>query len=107
MSPAPVWSMPVLQSDLNLNSGSFNATLPFNVTLAETYNKTNDTLQIDPIASQLAGGSFATIRPGGSYTLDFILDSLAKVAISGLRHPCTGRCLSTRQFHSWIGTAPT
>ena len=72
-----------LQSDLNLNSGSFNGTLPFNVTLAETYNKTNDTLQIDPTASQLAGGSFSTIGPGGSYTLNFILDSLEKVAISG------------------------
>jgi hypothetical protein len=73
-----------LQSDLNLNSGSFNGTLPFNVTLDETYNKTTDTLQIDPTASQSpTGGSFSTTGPGGSYTLDFILDSLAKLSISG------------------------
>jgi hypothetical protein len=72
-----------LQADLNLNSGSFNGTLPFQVELAETYNKTNDTLQIVPTVTEPTGGSFTTTGPGGNFSLDFILNSLANLSISG------------------------
>jgi hypothetical protein len=66
------------QSDLTVNSGSFNGQLPFNVTLAETDNKTNNTLEIDPSEAQLGGGSFTTTGAGGSYKLDFVFDVFAK-----------------------------
>jgi hypothetical protein len=66
------------QTDLSVNSGSFNATLPFNVTLADTYNKTNNTLEIDPTDSQAPGGTIATTSPNGSFALDFIFDAMAK-----------------------------
>jgi hypothetical protein len=71
-----------LQADLNVNSGSFNGALPFNVTLNDTYNKTNDTLAIDPSETQLGGGSFATTGAGGSLDLSFIFDAYLKAYAS-------------------------
>jgi hypothetical protein len=68
------------QSDLNINGGSFNGSLPFNVTLDNTYNKTNDTLELDPAAPQ-GTGNFMTTGPGGSYSLDFIFDAVAKAEL--------------------------
>jgi hypothetical protein len=70
------------EADLNVNSGSFNASLPFNVTLPDTYNATNDTLQIgNPTTpateSQAAGGSLVTTGAGGSFDLYLILDAMA------------------------------
>jgi len=59
--------------------------LPFNVTLADTFNKTNNRLEIDPTESQLGGGSFTTTGPGGSYQLDLIFDVFAK-AFGGPLH---------------------
>jgi hypothetical protein len=69
------------QSDLTVNSGSFNGQLPFNVTLADTFNKTNNTLEILPTESQLGGGSFTTLGAGGSYRLDLIFDVFANSSV--------------------------
>jgi Bacterial Ig domain len=70
-----------LQADLSLNSGSFNSTLPFNVTLNSIDNKTTNTLQVDPTDSQAPGGTLSTTSPNGSFALDFIFDALAKATI--------------------------
>jgi hypothetical protein len=71
------------ESDLNVNAGSFNGTLPYNVTLADTFNKTTDRLELDPSNSQLGGGNFNTVGPGGSFELDFILDAMARAFTNG------------------------
>ena len=55
------------------------------MTLADTFNKTNNRLEIDPTESQLGGGSFTTTGPGGSYQLDLIFDVFAK-AFGGPLH---------------------
>jgi hypothetical protein len=67
------------QADLSVNSGSFNATLPFDVTLASTDNKTNNTLEILPTDTQAADGTISTTSPNGSFALDFIFDAMASV----------------------------
>ena len=67
------------QADLMLNSGSFNATVPFNITLGDTYNEINKTLQVDPTDAQAPGGMIATTGPGGSFGLDFIFDAMASL----------------------------
>jgi hypothetical protein len=66
------------QADLNVNAGSFNGQLPFNVTLNDTFNKTTNTLEIDPSESQLGGGGFTTQGPGGSLEIDLVFDVIAK-----------------------------
>lgn len=66
------------ESDLNINGGTFNGQLPFNVTLGDTDNKTNNTVEISPSESQLGGGSFNTTGPGGSFQLDLIFDVFAR-----------------------------
>jgi hypothetical protein len=71
------------QSDLNINAGTFNGSLPFTVTLDDTYNKTNDTLQIEPSAQQ-GIGTFNTVGPSGSFDLDLILDAFFKALVGPL-----------------------
>lgn len=71
------------QSDLTLNSGSFNGSLPFNINLANTFNKTNDTLEVDPSDSQ-GTASFDTKSPQGSYSLDFVFDAFLRAFAGGL-----------------------
>jgi hypothetical protein len=66
------------QADLHVDSGSFSAHLPFNVTLDTTYNKTTDTLQIDPTATGLPGGQISSTGPNGNLELDFIFNAMAK-----------------------------
>lgn len=65
------------QSDLNLNGGSYNASLPYNINLANTFNKTNDTLEVDPNESQ-GTATLNTFSPQGSYSLSVVLDALLK-----------------------------
>jgi hypothetical protein len=47
------------QASLDITSGDFSATLPFTIGLDSTYNKTNDTSQIDWTDAQLGGGKFS------------------------------------------------
>jgi hypothetical protein len=70
------------QMDLSINSGSFNADLPYNITFDDTYNKTTDTLEIDPFDTALAGGHISTLGPNGSFSLDFIFDAMANAKIT-------------------------
>ncbi|MGH6920339.1 MAG: Ig-like domain-containing protein, partial [Geminicoccaceae bacterium] len=59
------------QSDLALDGGTINASLPYDIGFDTSYNKTVDCLVIDPLAS-LAGGSFETFGPSLDYQLDFL-----------------------------------
>jgi hypothetical protein len=45
---------------LHITGGNFTASLPFKVTLDDTYNKTTDTLEIDPTLTALSGGTFSS-----------------------------------------------
>jgi hypothetical protein len=63
---------------LNINGGSFNANLPFNVTLDDTYNKTTGALEVDE--SDSAGtGSINTTGPGGNFSRAAIFEAMASV----------------------------
>jgi hypothetical protein len=64
-------------ANLHIDGGSFNADLPFNVTLNDTYNKTTDTLQVDPSIAALPGATLDTTGPGGRFSLDAILKAMA------------------------------
>jgi hypothetical protein len=86
------------QSDLSVNSGAFNGQLPFNVTLADTFNKTNDTLEILPTESDAGGGSFKTTGPGGSFQLDLVFDVFAK-AFGGPLHVTLQTNIDTTLLH--------
>jgi hypothetical protein len=68
------------ESNLFITSGEFNGSLPFNVTLDDYLNKTNNTLEIEPADSQ-GTGSFTTTGPGGNYSLDFVFDAVAKALV--------------------------
>jgi Bacterial cadherin-like domain len=70
------------QMDLSINSGSFNADLPYNITFNDAYNKTTDTLEIDPFDTALSGGHISTLGPNGSFSLDFVFDAMAKATIT-------------------------
>lgn len=65
------------QSNLTLNSGAFNGSLPFSILVGNTFNKTNDTLELDPSDSQ-GTASFNTTSPQGSYSLDLIFDAFLR-----------------------------
>ena len=81
-----------VQADLKISAGDISATLPFNVGLDSTYNKTTDTLQIMPTDAQLGGGHFTAHGPSGSFSfgLDLGLAAAAHATIVG-----TGASFST------------
>jgi hypothetical protein len=79
------------QSDLVFEGGDVDATLPYDVTINTTYNKTTDVLLIDPNITMANGGSFQTTGPEGSYSLDFIFNYFlgAEVLFDALVHEFT------------------
>jgi hypothetical protein len=62
-----------IQAGLHITAGDISATLPFEVGLDETYNKTTDTLEIVPSEAQLGGGKFTEHGPGGSASFSLFL----------------------------------
>ena len=60
--------------DVLFEGGQIDATIPVDVTVNTTYNKTTDTIFVDPILALAAGGSFITIGPEGHFNLDFIFE---------------------------------
>ena len=64
---------------LHITGGNFTASLPFKVTLDDTYNKTTDTLEVDPTLTALSGGTFSSTGPGGSFSLDGIFNAMASI----------------------------
>jgi hypothetical protein len=74
------------QVGLHATLGNIDATLPFDLTIDTVYNKTTDTLEIDPSAALGGGGSFTTEGPGGSFILDFVFQAGADAYL----HPLIG-----------------
>lgn len=60
------------QSVLALDGGTINASLPYDIGFDTAYNRTVDSLVIDPFASLAAGGAFETFGPSLDYQLDFL-----------------------------------
>lgn len=60
--------------DVLFEGGQIDATIPVDVTVNTTYNKTTDTIYIDPFLAIGSGGSFVTIGPEGHFNLDFIFE---------------------------------
>lgn len=65
-----------LQSDLHFGGGEVDATIPYDLSIDSTYNRTTDTLRLDTAAVLAAGGGFTTDGPELTYKLDFIVDLL-------------------------------
>lgn len=68
--------------DVHFEGGQIDATVPIDVTVNTTYNKTTDTVYIDPYLSLGLGGSFTTQGPEGSFLLDFIFEASANLHAS-------------------------
>jgi len=90
------------QVDLNINGGSFNASLPFDITLNDTYNKTTDTLQVNGTDSALTG-TLDTTGPGGNFSLDFIFQAMAKLGAQLCFVACTSTNTNIPQFGTTTG----
>ena len=74
-----------VQAELSISTGNFKATLPFQINLDSTYNKTTDTLQITASDIQLKGGHFTAAGVTGAFNfgLDFGLKGSAKLTLVG------------------------
>jgi Bacterial Ig domain len=59
---------------VDLHGGAIDATIPVDVTVDSTYNKTTDTVYISSITALGSGGSFNTRGPEGALSLDFIFN---------------------------------
>ena len=68
--------------DVTVDTGSINADAPYLVTFATSYNRTTDSLAIDPTATALSGAHFQTTSPAAKLALDFVLDVDLDVRIS-------------------------
>lgn len=68
--------------DFHFEGGQIDATVPIDVSIETTYNKTTDTLYIDPSLALGSGGSFVTTGPEGSFKLDFIFEAMASLHAS-------------------------
>ena len=65
------------QIDIHLEGGGIDATVPVNVTVDSTYNKTTDTIYLTSSAALASGGSFQTHGPEGSLYLALIFNYIA------------------------------
>jgi hypothetical protein len=68
--------------DVTVDTGSINADAPYLVTFATSYNRTTDSLAIDPTATALPGAHFQTTSPTAKLKLDFVLDVDLDVRVS-------------------------
>lgn len=59
--------------DLEFSAGSIDATIPVEVQIDTTYNRTTDTLLIDPSIAIAAGAHFQTTGPDGHVNVDSVL----------------------------------
>lgn len=82
------------QTDLNINGGSFNGSIPFTATVDNTWNKTNGALEIDPSNTEGAA-SFNTTGPGGNFYLAFILDAMAAAHVGSVKVNATTNITKT------------
>lgn len=62
---------------VHFEAGDIDASIPVDVTVNTTYNKTTDAIYIDPLLSLGTGGFFDTTGPEGLFKLDFIFEVAA------------------------------
>jgi Bacterial Ig domain len=62
---------------VDIHGGSIDASIPVDVTVDSTYNKTTDTVYITSLTALGSGGSFHTTGPEGRFKLDFIFNYAA------------------------------
>ena len=74
------------QAVIDFQAGDIDASIPVDVTVDTTYNKTTDKILVDPTLVLGAGGSFTAHGPEGEFKLDFVFhaDGHALVEILGI-----------------------
>lgn len=65
------------QIDVHFEAGEIDATVPIDIDVDTTYNKTTDTIYIMSNTALGSGGSFVTQGPEGYFNLDFIFEYYA------------------------------
>jgi hypothetical protein len=70
-------------ADLHIEGGDIDASLPMDIEIDTTYNKTTNSLLIETNALLAAGGSFTTAGPEGNFALGFLIDVLIDAGILG------------------------
>ncbi|MFM5924880.1 MAG: Ig-like domain-containing protein [Novosphingobium sp.] len=65
------------QLDVHFNGGGIDATVPVDITVDSTFNKTTDTIYLTSASALGTGGSFTTTGPEGYVNLDFIFKYIA------------------------------
>ena len=71
-----------LQSDFLFEGGSVDATVPYDISVESSWNRTTDVLQLETGASLASGGFFTTDGPEMTYSLDFIFDLYAALKMT-------------------------
>lgn len=67
---------------VDFEGGQIDATVPVDVSVNTTYNKTTDVIYFDSFLSLGEGGSFITEGPTGKFKLDFIFEASANLHVS-------------------------
>jgi hypothetical protein len=70
-----------LQSNLRFEGGEIDATVPWDLSVDSTYNRTTDVLRIDTDADIAAAGTFETQGPELLYKLDLVIQAYLKAAM--------------------------
>lgn len=68
--------------DVEFTGGQIDASIPIDVTVNTTYNKTVDAVEVDPSAALGSDASFTTTGPEGHFILDFIFEASASLHAS-------------------------
>ncbi|HET9810557.1 MAG TPA: Ig-like domain-containing protein [Sphingomicrobium sp.] len=76
-----------IQVDFHLDGGGIDASVPVDVTVDSTYNRTTDVIYIDSSMALGSGGSFETTGPEGHLKIDAILNYLLEAHIGGFTVP--------------------
>lgn len=71
-----------LESDLRFEGGEVDATVPWDLSVDSTYNRTSDVLQIETGAAIADGGFFSTQGPELTYMLDLVIEAYLQAAMS-------------------------
>jgi hypothetical protein len=74
------------QADITFQAGDIDASVPIDVTVDTTYNKTTDQILVHPTLALGSGASFTAHGPEGDFKLDFVfqLDGHVKGEIVGI-----------------------
>lgn len=62
------------QAVVEFSAGDIDASIPVDVTIDTTYNKTTDAVLISPLLALGAGGTFSAQGPEGLFKLDFVFE---------------------------------